>query len=152
MAAPHALSVEGCLLDCAAPAMLVSEWVREHTFSNANFKDTYTSCNKFWCGSFFSVVHTLSHTYSYIYHICYFRIVCLSIFTMYVWICHFWIMLVGWLKMGIIFQKYDYIHAPSTKLSNIATVLWQWKGELEYESKKHCCDSINNSYTWIALI
>ena len=31
------------------------------------------------------------------------------------------------------------------KLSNIATVLWQWKRELEYESKKHCWDSINNS-------
>ena len=38
-----------------------------------------------------------------------------------------------------------------TKLSNIATVLWQWKRELEYESKKHCRDSINNSYTSINL-
>ena len=24
------------------------------------------------------------------------------------------------------------------------TLLWQWKRELEYESKKHCCDSVNN--------
>ena len=30
------------------------------------------------------------------------------------------------------------------KLSNIATVLWQWKRELECESKKHCHDSVNN--------
>ena len=32
----------------------------------------------------------------------------------------------------------------TTKLSNLATVLWQWKREFEYESKKHCRDSINN--------
>ena len=31
-------------------------------------------------------------------------------------------------------------------------MLWQWKRELEYESKKHCWDSVNNSYIWIALI
>ena len=32
------------------------------------------------------------------------------------------------------------------KLSNIATVLWQWKRELECESKKHCHNSVNNSF------
>ena len=37
-------------------------------------------------------------------------------------------------------------HGILSKLSNIATVLWQWKRELEYESKKHCCNSKNNSF------
>ena len=121
---------------CCSCCCHAGEWVSTRTYFFQCQLQRHTSCNKFWCGSFFSIhkailkCDTLSQIYSYIYHICYFRIVCLSIFTMYVWICHFWIMLVGWLKMGIIFQKYDYIHAPSTEkfkksiVWNILFYLW----------------------------
>ena len=38
----------------------------------------------------------------------------------------------------------DAVAIATFKLYNIATVLWQWKRELECESKKHCHDSVNN--------
>ena len=47
------------------------------------------------------------------------------------------------LKMIIGYIKLVYLVVD--KLSNMTTVLWQWKRQWEYESEKHCCDSINNS-------
>ena len=88
MAAPHALSVEGCLLDCAAPAaaMLVSEWVREHTFSNANFKDTYHATSfdvavfSVYIKQFYSVI--LYHIYAYmLLYLSYLYLITLELYT-----------------------------------------------------------------------